>query len=77
MATRAKYTRVNAPEEKGETKLDTDILMRFSESYGTSSLTQAGTSREPLLSFSERVNPLSPSRLRSDLWTAHCGSLRL
>lgn len=36
MATRAKYTRVEAPEEKNETKADTDILMRFSERYGKS-----------------------------------------
>lgn len=77
MATRAKYTRVNAPEEKAETKLDTDILMRFSESYGTSSLMQAGTSPEPSLSSSERANPLSPSRLPSGSWTARCGSPRL
>jgi hypothetical protein len=33
MATRAKYNRVRGPEEK-EDKLDTDILMRFSERYG-------------------------------------------
>jgi hypothetical protein len=35
MATRAKYVRVNAPEEKNEAKLDTDILMRFNDTYGT------------------------------------------
>jgi hypothetical protein len=34
MATRAKYYRVRGPEEKNENKLDTDILMRFSERYG-------------------------------------------
>lgn len=76
MATRAKYTRVNAPEEKAETKLDTDILMRFSESYGTSSLMQAGTSREHSPSSSARANPLSPSRLPSGSWTGRFGSLR-
>lgn len=35
MATRAKYTRVRA-EDKKEEKPDTDILMRFSPTYGTS-----------------------------------------
>ena len=34
MATRAKYNRVKGPEDKNEAKLDTDILMRFSDSYG-------------------------------------------
>lgn len=34
MATRAKYDRVNTPEEKNENKLDTDIIMRFSDTYG-------------------------------------------
>ena len=33
MATRAKYTRVRQ-EDKKEEKPDTDILMRFSPSYG-------------------------------------------
>jgi DNA-binding protein len=36
MATRAKYNRVKAPEEKNEDKLDTDILMRFNDTYGKS-----------------------------------------
>lgn len=35
MATRAKYTRVRQ-EDKKEDKPDTDILMRFSPTYGTS-----------------------------------------
>lgn len=34
MATRAKYTRVRK-EEKKEDKPDTDILMKFSPTYGT------------------------------------------
>ena len=34
MATRAKYTRVRAPEEDKEEKPDTDIIMRFSPTYG-------------------------------------------
>lgn len=34
MATRAKYTRVRAIEDKTEDKPDTDILMRFSNRYG-------------------------------------------
>ena len=33
MATRSKYYRVR-PEEKKEDKLDTDIIMKFSPSYG-------------------------------------------
>jgi hypothetical protein len=55
MATRAKYTRVPAPEEKTEVKADTDILMRFSDRYGTFPLTQASTSREDSPSSSERA----------------------
>lgn len=35
MATKAKYTRVR-PEETKEDKPDTDILMRFCPTYGTS-----------------------------------------
>ena len=34
MATRAKYTRAKPNEENNEAKLDTDILMRFSPTYG-------------------------------------------
>lgn len=34
MATRSKYTRAKVNEESNEGKLDTDILMRFSQSYG-------------------------------------------
>ena len=34
MATRAKYDRVNTPEEKNENKLDTHITMRYSDTYG-------------------------------------------
>lgn len=34
MATRAKYTRVRQ-EDKKEDKPDTDILMKFSPTYGT------------------------------------------
>lgn len=57
MATRAKYVRVKSPEEKNETKLDTDILMRFNDTYGTSSNTQVATSHVHSLSSSERANP--------------------
>jgi hypothetical protein len=58
MATRAKYTRVRAPEEKHEEKADTDILMRFSDRYGTSPPTQASTSHELSLSSSVKARPL-------------------
>lgn len=34
MATRSKYIRAKNNEENNEAKLDTDILMRFSQSYG-------------------------------------------
>jgi|LakMenEpi03Aug12_release.lakeMendotaPanAssembly.Ray.scaffolds.fasta_scaffold5327815_1 hypothetical protein len=34
MATRAKYTRTKGTTENNEEKLDTDILMRFSPTYG-------------------------------------------
>lgn len=76
MATRAKYVRVKTPEEKNETKLDTDILMRFSDTYGILKLTQVATSPAPLLSFSERENPLLPSKLLRSLWTRLSGSLK-
>jgi hypothetical protein len=35
MSTRSKYIRVKPEEEKNEDKLDTDIIMRFSPTYGT------------------------------------------
>lgn len=47
MATKAKYYRVKPAEDEKEEKLDTDILMRFSNTYGTPSLTQASTSAAP------------------------------
>ena len=50
MATRAKYTRVRAPEEDKEQKPDTDILMKFSPRYGNSSITQESMSHELSLS---------------------------
>lgn len=34
MGTRAKYNRVKAEQDTKEDKLDTDIIMRFSDSYG-------------------------------------------
>ena len=44
MATKAKYYRVRPTEDEKEEKLDTDILMRFSNTYGTIHLTKASTS---------------------------------
>jgi len=35
MSTRSKYLRVKPVEENNENKLDTDIIMRFSPTYGT------------------------------------------
>ena len=54
MATRAKYTGVQVPTENNEQKLDTDIIMRFSDRYGTSVSTQENMFQEPLLSSSEK-----------------------
>ena len=48
MATKAKYYRVRPTEDEKEEKLDTDILMRFSNTYGTIHLTKASTSAAPL-----------------------------
>lgn len=57
MATRAKYTRAKAANETNEGKLDTDILMRFSERYGTSVHMQASTSPAPSPYSSEKARP--------------------
>lgn len=57
MATRAKYVRVNTPEDKNDTKLDTDILMRFNDTYGTHQNIQVATFPAHLLSSSVRANP--------------------
>ena len=76
MATRAKYTRAKPENDTNEAKADTDILMRFSERYGISFLTQASTSPEPSLSSSEKASPSSPSRLPKSLWTRPSGSLK-
>ena len=55
MATRAKYTLVKGEPENNEAKADTDILMRFSNGYGTLPLTQASTSVAPSPYSSERT----------------------
>lgn len=62
MATRAKYTRVRQ-EDKKEEKPDTDILMRFSPTYGTRGSMQAATLAEHSLSSSGRTKHSSQSRL--------------
>lgn len=76
MATRAKYTLIKAPLEDNEPKKDTDILMRFSDRYGTFRFTQASISQEPLPSSSEKVRTSSPLKLLKSLWTEPSGSLR-
>ncbi len=76
MATRAKYTRVRAPEENKEEKLDTDILMRFSPRYGTSSLKQASMSPGLSLSSLVKARASSPSRPQSASWTKLSGLQR-
>lgn len=77
MATRAKYTRAKNNEENNEVKLDTDILMRFSPTYGTPLLTQASMWHEHSLSSSESPRALSLSRLLRNLWTRLYGLLKL
>lgn len=75
MATRAKYTRVR-PEDKKEDKPDTDILMRFSPSYGTNAFIQVDMLAEVLHYSLGRENPLLLSRLLIGLWTEHFGLLK-
>ena len=62
MATRAKYTRVRAPEDNKEEKLDTDILMRFSPRYGNPSTIQASMSHVLSLSSLVKARSSSPSK---------------
>jgi len=57
MATKAKYTLVRGQPEENEAKPDTDILMRFSDRYGTPPLTQADTSPAHSPSSSDRASP--------------------
>ena len=76
MATRAKYTLVKTPLEDNEPKKDTDILMRFSDRYGISLITQASMSQELSLFSLERTRTPSPSKLLRSLWTEPFGLLR-
>ena len=62
MATRAKYELVRGGENN-ETKLDTDIIMRFSPTYGKHSLIKVVTSHAHLPSYSEKEKTSSESRL--------------
>jgi len=77
MATRAKYTRAKGNEENNETKLDTDILMRFSPTYGTLLFTQASMSLVLWLSSSENQRTLLQSKLLKNLWKKLYGLLKL
>ena len=76
MATRAKYTRVRQ-EDKKEEKPDTDILMKFSPTYGTCLLIKVAMLAEPLPSSLGKVNHSSQSRLPIGSWTELYGLLRL
>lgn len=76
MATRAKYTRVRAPEENKEEKPDTDIIMKFSPRYGNSSSIQASMSPELSLSSLVKAKISSPSKQPSVLWTKLFGLLK-
>jgi len=75
MATRAKYTRVRQEDNK-EDKPDTDILMRFSPSYGKNVFIQVDMLAEVLHYSLGRENPLLLSRLLIGLWTEHFGLLK-
>lgn len=68
MATRAKYTRANVNEENHEAKLDTDILMRFSPSYGNVRFSQGSMFRGLSLSFSENQRASLPLKQLKNLW---------
>lgn len=76
MATRAKYTRVRAPEENKEEKPDTDILMRFSPKYGTSVSIQASMSPALSLYSLVKARNSSPSRQPSVSWIRLSGLLK-
>lgn len=76
MATRAKYTRAKDNEVNNEPKLDTDILMKFSPSYGKLTLIQASIYHEPLLSFSANPRHSSPSKQLKKSWTRLFGLRR-
>lgn len=73
MATRAKYNLVRQ-EDKKEDKPDTDILMRFCPSYGTTPLTQVATSPGPSTSSLVKARLSSPSRLLTVSLTRPSGS---
>ena len=76
MATRAKYTRVRAPEENKEEKPDTDILMRFSPKYGKSDTIQASMSPELSLYSLVKARISSPLRQPSASWIRLSGLLK-
>lgn len=68
MATRAKYTRAKPNEENNEAKLDTDILMRFSPTYGKIWSSQASMCPEHSPSFSENRKASLLLKLLRSLW---------
>ena len=76
MSTRSKYFRVKPEEEKNEDKADTDIIMRFSPTYGIHRLIQESISPGLSLSSSARTKSSWPSKPPKDLSTGHSGSLR-
>ena len=77
MATRAKYTLVKGQPENNEAKPDTDILMRFSDRYGTPPFIQEGMSPELSLFSLDRTRASSPSKQLRNSWTKLSGSLKL
>lgn len=75
MATRAKYELVRGGENN-ETKLDTDIIMRFSPTYGNHSLIQVAMSHAHSPSSSGKAKTSSRSRLLRNSWTRLFGLLK-
>ena len=61
MATKAKYFRVKLEAEKEE-KPETDILMRFNDSYGMLAFIQDATSLELSIYSLDKINLSSPSK---------------
>ena len=76
MATKVKYYRIKPAKDEKEEKLDTDILMRFSNTYGILIKTQASTSRVGSPFSLVKIKTLSPSRLPKSLWIVPFGCLK-
>jgi hypothetical protein len=76
MATRAKYTRVRQ-EEKKEEKPETDIIMKFSPTYGIFCLIKVVMLVEHLPYSLAKENHLLQLKQQTDLWIELSGLQRL